>query len=100
MEDVYPQLLQALLIYNAPSWIQSTWSIFRPIMPKRVVEKIDIINPKKNAKEKNRLLAFLSEEDMPVALGGNNTTSPRDWYKVAKENNQEWPPVIVICDEE
>ena len=79
MEDIYPQLLQALFIYNAPSWIHSAWAIFRPIMPKRVIDKIDIIDPKNNQKEKQKLLAFLSEENMPVAMGGTNTNSPRDW---------------------
>ena len=63
MEDIYPQLLDALLIYNAPTWIHSAWAIFRPIMPKRVLEKIDIIDPKKNQKEKQRLLLYLSEKN-------------------------------------
>ncbi|KAL3927454.1 MAG: hypothetical protein SGBAC_013083 [Bacillariaceae sp.] len=79
MEDIYPQLLQALFIYNAPSWIHSAWAIFRPIMPKRIIAKIDIIDPKSNQKEKQKLLAFLSEENMPVPMGGSNTASPRDW---------------------
>ncbi|CAJ1935202.1 unnamed protein product [Cylindrotheca closterium] len=79
MEDIYPQLLQALFIYNAPNWIHSAWAIFRPIMPKRIIAKIDIIDPKNNQKEKEKLLAFLSDENMPVTMGGSNTTSPRDW---------------------
>mmetsp|Transcript_27650 Transcript_27650/g.67260 ORF Transcript_27650/g.67260 Transcript_27650/m.67260 type:complete len:312 (+) Transcript_27650:125-1060(+) len=79
MEDIYPQLLQALFVYNAPSWIHSAWAIFRPIMPKRIIEKIDIIDPKKNPKEKQKLLAFLSEENMPESMGGTNTIRPCDW---------------------
>lgn len=79
MEDVYPQLLQALFVYNAPSWSHSAWAIFRPIMPKRIIAKIDIIDPKKQQKEKQKLLAFLSEENLPVAIGGSNTASPCDW---------------------
>eukprot|EP00980_Cylindrotheca_fusiformis_P015518 scaffold4412_cov91-Cylindrotheca_fusiformis.AAC.1 len=30
MEDVYPQLLHALYIYNAPSWINTVWGLVRP----------------------------------------------------------------------
>lgn len=47
MEDVYPQLLHAIYICNAPSFIHTIWALVRPIMPKRVVSKIDIIEPKK-----------------------------------------------------
>lgn len=79
MEDVYPQLLHAVFFYNQPSWIQAFWATFRPIMPSRLVEKVDMIEPKHNEKEAKRLFQFVSKEQLPVSLGGDNTVHPAEW---------------------
>ena len=70
MEDCYPQLLQGIYIINAPSWMQMPWRLVRPFFPKRVVEKLDFITPRKNARELKRLLKHISEEDLPARFGG------------------------------
>jgi hypothetical protein len=70
MEDVYPQLLQTLFICHAPAWIQIPWRILRPLMPKRVVSKMDFINPDKKRNERERLYAYVDEEHLPVRFGG------------------------------
>lgn len=44
--------------------------MIRPVMPKRVVEKVDIIDPKSNQKERDRLLKFVSMKDLPQSLLG------------------------------
>lgn len=75
MEDCYPQLLERIFIYNSPSWIQVPWRIARPLVPKRVVEKMDFINPS-NTKERNRVLEFISEENLPERYGGKNPMWP------------------------
>lgn len=69
-EDVYPQLLQQLFVCHAPAWIQIPWRILRPIMPKRVVSKVDFIYPDKREKERERLYEFVDEEHLPVRFGG------------------------------
>lgn len=79
MEDVYPQLLHAIFIHNAPSWIHTVWAVVRPIMPKRIIEKVDIVEPKTNEMEKKRIFKFLSVENMPVTIGGDNTVAPISW---------------------
>ena len=79
MEDCYPQLLDHVLIHHAPEWIHMVFAIMRPILPKRVVDKIDIINPIKNEKERRRLLEYVKEEDLPTFLGGKNERLPKDW---------------------
>jgi len=76
MEDCYPQLLQRIFICNSPTWIQVPWRICRPLMPRRVVEKLDFITPDTKVKEKKRLLEFISEENLPVRYGGENKIWP------------------------
>ena len=70
MEDVYPQMLQTLFICRASPWVQVPWRIVRPLMPKRVVEKMDFINPDKKESERKRLLEYLDEDHLPVRFGG------------------------------
>lgn len=79
MEDVYPQLLQSVFVYNVPSLVHTIWVTFRPLLPSRVVEKVDFIEPKTNKKEVSRLLRFMSKEQLPVSLGGNNPVNPVEW---------------------
>ena len=76
MEDFYPQVLQTLYLCHAPSWLQVPWRILRPLMPKRVVEKIDFINPDKKEKERKRLLEHLDEAHLPVRFGGKHEPWP------------------------
>ncbi|CAJ1956377.1 unnamed protein product [Cylindrotheca closterium] len=79
MEDVYPQLLHAIYIYEAPHWIHVIWSMVRRIMPKRVVEKIDVVEPKTNADELKKILRFVDLKTLPQSLGGKNTVPPNEW---------------------
>jgi len=79
MEDCYPQLLQEIFIVHAPGFIQGPWRLLRPILPKRVVEKIDFVAPDKKEHEKRRLYAFLSEEHLPVRYGGKYQAWPVDF---------------------
>jgi len=78
MEDCYPQLLQQIFLCNSPSWIQIPWRIARPLLPKRVVEKLDFINPF-ITKERNRVLEFISEEHLPERFGGKNHVWPLEF---------------------
>jgi hypothetical protein len=76
MEDCYPQLLQTLFICHAPVWIQIAWRVVRPIMPRRVVQKMDFINPDTNEGERKRLLKYISEENLPERFGGKHEPWP------------------------
>lgn len=79
MEDCYPQLLETLFATYAPTFMHVVWSLIRPIMPKRVVDKVDIIEPHKNERERARLLHYISLDDLPTDYGGNNTTPVAEW---------------------
>ena len=79
MEDVYPQLLETLYGCYPPSFMHLIWALIRPIMPKRIIDKIDLIEPNKNEKERDRVLKYISKENLPVHFGGDNTVPPKDW---------------------
>jgi len=45
MEDCYPQSLESIKACFAPTFINVLWTFAKAILPKRVVEKFDIVNP-------------------------------------------------------
>ena len=79
MEDCYPQLLETIYACNAPALIHAIWAVARAIVPKRVLEKFNIINPKQNQKERETLYKHIAEETLPVEHGGLNTVCPHEW---------------------
>jgi CRAL/TRIO domain len=70
MEDCYPQMLQSMFLCHAPVWVQMPWRLICPILPKRVVSKIDFVDPVKSASDRKRLLRYVSLEHLPVRYGG------------------------------
>lgn len=75
-EHAYPQLLHSIFPVNLPSWVQIPWRVVRLLLPSRVREKIDFINPKENEKERKRVLKFISESNLPKAYGGTSDEWP------------------------
>lgn len=51
----------------------------RPIMPKRIIDKIDLITPDTDETERERLLKYISKKNLPKDFGGNNEVPPKDW---------------------
>jgi hypothetical protein len=76
MEDCYPQLLQSIYICNAPSWAHIMYKIVKQFMPERVITKFDIINPKTNESELQKLIQHVDEEKLPARFGGKNEQWP------------------------
>mmetsp|Transcript_1573 Transcript_1573/g.2249 ORF Transcript_1573/g.2249 Transcript_1573/m.2249 type:complete len:303 (-) Transcript_1573:189-1097(-) len=72
IEDHYPQLLGAVLLVNPPSWIGKIFKIFRPLLPRRVQQKINVVSPK----DVKPFLRFVSEENLPEKYGGKNNVWP------------------------
>jgi len=70
MQDFYPQLLESFYICNPPIWARIPWKVLRPLLPSRVVHKIDFLSPGKSKHERKRLRAFLQEEHLPKVYGG------------------------------
>jgi CRAL/TRIO domain len=71
LQDYYPQLLESFYVCDPPVWAHIPWKILRPLLPSRVVHKIDFIAPGKSKKERKRLRVHLQEEHLPVAYGGH-----------------------------
>eukprot|EP01083_Nonionella_stella_P233340 822230_1 len=65
LQDFYPQSLGSMLVINAPPIFESIWSMFRPFFPKRMVEKVNVVNPKKKPSDMLHFTKFVSEEDVP-----------------------------------
>jgi len=89
MEDCYPQMLHGIFVCNAPAWVQVPWRILRPLMPKRVVEKIDFINPLKNEKERKRLYKHIAPEHLPEKFGGKNQQWPVDFPPPVEDSSSK-----------
>lgn len=79
MEDCYPQLLETIYACNPPEWMHLIWAIMRPIMPKRILDKVDVVQPERNAKEGARFFKHVSKKDLPAMYGGDNPVLPTDW---------------------
>jgi len=79
MEDCYPQLVQTIFMIEPPSFVHLLWSFFRPIVPKRIMDKVDLITPKTNESERQRLFKHISIENLPEDMGGCTVAKPVDW---------------------
>ena len=79
MEDNYPQMLETVFFINPPSFVRVLWNVGKVILPKRVFEKFDIIDPQEKEQDRKRLCRHISEENLPEELGGKNTVSVVEW---------------------
>mmetsp|Transcript_42863 Transcript_42863/g.48704 ORF Transcript_42863/g.48704 Transcript_42863/m.48704 type:complete len:318 (+) Transcript_42863:20-973(+) len=95
MEDCYPQLLQGIFVCNSPGWVQGTWRVCRPLMPKRVVQKLDFITPSTKMKEKQRLLEHISEEHLPEQYGGKNKNNNNATTTTTTKQEESTSEVVV-----
>ncbi|KAL3910496.1 MAG: hypothetical protein SGILL_007667 [Bacillariaceae sp.] len=87
MEDVYPQLLETIFACYPPSFMHKVWAFIRPIMPKRIIDKIDLIEPSINEEERERLFKHMTIESLPEHYGGKNKVPPKDW-KLGKKGKK------------
>ena len=53
-----------------PRWLQGVWRGIKRLMPARVVEKVDFLEPLTNSAERNKLLAWIALEHLPTCFGG------------------------------
>lgn len=76
MEESYPQMLGRVFVCNAPGWMYAVFRTMRPLLPARVVEKVDFLAPRRHERDRDRLLQHVALEDLPEFLGGARTTWP------------------------
>ena len=94
-QDHYPQMLASVFMLNVPSFFQMCFRMMKPLLPKRFVEKFDIL-PKLHTK---RLLPHMRLEDIPKKYGGSNETWPptsnSNRNKEGKDNDR-WQATIAL----
>lgn len=73
-----PQLLETIYLCNPPTVIYALFQIFRVILPKRVLDKVDMLNPSDKAKDRQRLYKHITEDYLPQYYGGNNPKLPHE----------------------
>jgi CRAL/TRIO domain len=76
MEDCYPQLLKMIYVVNPPFMFDAVWALLRPLAPKRVLEKFDIIHPATKERDRERLYKVMDKHLLPVRFGGENDQWP------------------------
>jgi len=70
MDFAYPQLLGGVLVCNAPGWINAVFRGMRPLLPERIINKVDFVAPKSVQRDRERLLKLMEREHQPPFLGG------------------------------
>lgn len=85
MQDCYPQHIETYFVCNAPWWIEQFWKILKPLLPKRVVSKLDFVNPAESEEDAERLQQFIDLKYLPKRLGGKS---------------EVWPPATFPSEEE
>lgn len=76
LQDFYPQSLGSLLCVNAPGVFNTLWDFFKPFFPKRVVEKVNLVNPQTRPDDLNYFTKYISEEHLPECYGGKLSSIP------------------------
>merc|ERR1712176_1436534 len=104
IEDFYPQLVDAVFLNNCPTIIQFLWDTFKPLFPRRFLEKIKLVrllrrrrdddddddstNSTKKTINNNHnynnndnddikmLMKYVSKNNIPIIYGGNNKLWP------------------------
>jgi CRAL/TRIO domain. len=74
-EDFYPQLVGAMILINCNSWVVRLWKLIKPLVPKRLLEKISVVG-KPTSSNMSLLRDYVSEENIPLKYGGLNTQWP------------------------
>ena len=84
LQDCYPQAVKAYMVCNAPYWIETPYRALKPLLPTRVVSKLDFINPQLYVEDKQLLLKFVPQTQLPIKFGG---TYVGDWPPPSIVNN-------------
>jgi len=70
LEDCYPQAVEAYLVCHAPVWVETPWRLLKPLLPTRVVQKLDFLNPTQYPQDRERLLQYTPDKLLPQRFGG------------------------------
>ena len=82
LQDCYPQAVKAYMVCNAPYWIETPYRALKPLLPTRVVSKLDFINPQLYVEDKQLLLKYVPQPQLPIKFGGSYAGN--------------WPPPSIV----
>ena len=94
-QDHYPQMLASVYLQNAPPFFTICFRIIKPLLPKRFVEKFDILQSHQDVTT-SKLLQHLSMEHIPTQYGGNNTQWPPLPMATTKMEEKGWNATIAL----
>lgn len=66
MQDHYPETLGKTCIINAPFYFQAVWSLVKPLLQPRTVNKITLLG----TKYMDELLKYVDVDNIPEYMGG------------------------------
>lgn len=75
LQDFYPQMLGRIIVSDMPSIIGYIWRMLKPILPRRVVEKVTFTKPGKESDSKE-YLDYISNDHLWARYGGSNGNWP------------------------
>uniref|UniRef100_A0A7S0NV44 CRAL-TRIO domain-containing protein n=1 Tax=Calcidiscus leptoporus TaxID=127549 RepID=A0A7S0NV44_9EUKA len=71
--DLYPQMLGCVLVLNVPGPLKFLWdNVLKRLLPDKVTEKVDLIDPAKKASDAAVVEKWLSLDYWPERFGGRN----------------------------
>ena len=65
-----------MFLCHPPSWLLVVWRTLRPLFPKRLVSKVDMVSPSTKPEEAKRFRRFLTATDLPERFGGDCNAWP------------------------
>jgi len=70
-EDAYPQLAASMYVCNAGAGLRTLFErVAAPLLPKRLREKVVLLEPRARTKDRERLLACVPSAQLPEHVGG------------------------------
>lgn len=69
INECYPEWFAKVIVVNAPSYFPGVWKVFRPFVPARTAEKVEVESSFACAKRK--MLHFVDAAVLPRVLGGD-----------------------------
>ncbi|KAI9509811.1 CRAL-TRIO domain-containing protein, partial [Russula earlei] len=72
-QNYFPETMGQLIIINAPASFTAIWSMVKPWLAPRTIDKITILGANHPDQHTALLLDLVSPENLPVALGGTCT---------------------------
>uniref|UniRef100_A0A1I7XE58 CRAL-TRIO domain-containing protein n=1 Tax=Heterorhabditis bacteriophora TaxID=37862 RepID=A0A1I7XE58_HETBA len=95
--EQYPQLIQQIIVINAPKYINLLYQTCIPFVPRDYKDKIII----SSGNPKETMLKYIDEEYLPVELGGQcdmNCSGDYEIYTPIQSDRTAWQEIYAGCE--